>query len=60
MICCFMLAEAVFRVVAADIPIVRPRNLVQFMLQILTVYPSAIENTVEETIRWPLKLREIH
>jgi len=50
-----MLAEAVFQVIAADVPIVRPRNVVQFTLQILIVFPSAIKNVVEETMLWPEK-----
>ena len=55
-----MLVEAVFLATAGDIPMVRPKNLVQFTLHILIVFPSAIENTVEETTQWPLKCREIH
>ena len=64
MISCFMLAEAVFQIIAVDIPIVRPRNLhyryIYMYVYILTVFPSSIENTAEETMRWPLKLRMIH
>ena len=52
-----MLVEAALRVIAGDTPIVQPKNLVQFTM---IVFPSAMENTVEETIWWPLKLSETH
>ena len=43
-----MLAEATDRAIVGETPIVQPRNLVQSTLQILMVFPAAIENTVEE------------
>ena len=46
-----MLAKATDRAIVGETPIVRPRNLVQSTLQILMVFPAAIENTVEENIR---------
>ena len=55
-----MLVEAALRVIAGNTPIARPKNLVQFTLHILIVFPSVMENTVEETTWRPLQLNEIH
>jgi len=44
-----MLAEADLHVADKETPMLLPRNFVQLMLQILTVFPELIENCVEET-----------
>ena len=44
-----MLAEADLQVVDKETPMFLPRNFVQFMLEILTVFPVLIESCVEET-----------
>ena len=50
-ICYFMIAEANLNVSDKEMPMVLPRNLVQLMLQVLTVFPELIDNCVEGTTR---------
>ena len=46
-----MSSEASLQVAVGEVPIVLPRNLEQLMLQMLTVLPLDIENSVVGTTR---------
>ena len=52
-----MLVEVSFWAMIGDVPIVWPKNLVQLTLQILMVFPLAIENTVEKKHMMIIKIK---